>query len=242
VIFAGSAVGTDPESGKEYILGDWADSISAIAFQQRAWTGEMRTPETVAAMWNLIVFNDILEFDPLQMKVGDSAYLRDPGYQDALDDVMTTVYMPESLYASHFFNSTATALQHSNQDGTAVVIPGIDRLHAFKGLKVLLVKAETDRAGWRGDLVIADAITQNTKYDLHRAGARVTAVMLKPGVGYDHGFPIHHPRETLQIITAFAESTAELGAAQVESIVGRGAATVYPDGERNWEREAFGGF
>ncbi|MCX6092401.1 MAG: hypothetical protein NTX23_06005, partial [Candidatus Bipolaricaulota bacterium] len=112
----------------------------------------------------------------------------------------------------------------------------------FLGKNVLLVKAQTDRSAWRGDLVIADSITQNTKYDLHRAGARVTAVMLKAGIGYDHGFPIHHPRETLQIITAFAESTAELGVAQVESIVGRGAASVYPDGERDWEREAFGGF
>ena len=242
VIFAGSAVGTDPESGKEYALGDWADSIRAVAFQQRSWTGEMRTPETVAAMWNLIVFNDILKFDPLHMKVGDSAYLHDPGYQDALDDVMTTVYMPESLYASHFFNSTAETIEHENSDGTTVAVPGSDRLAAFRGLRVLLVKAETDRLRWRGDLVIADSITQNTKYDLHRAGARVTAVMLKPGIGYDHGFPIHHPRETLQMITAFAETTAELGGAEVESIVGRGAATVYADGERNWEREAFGGF
>jgi hypothetical protein len=123
-----------------------------------------------------------------------------------------------------------------------VVIPGTDRLSGFLGKNVLLVKAQTDRSAWRGDLVIADSITQNTKYDLHRAGARVTAVMIKPGIGYDHGFPIHHPRETLQIITTFAEATAELGAAQVESIVGRGAATVYPDGETDWEREAFGGF
>jgi pimeloyl-ACP methyl ester carboxylesterase len=242
VIFAGSAVGTDPESGEEYVLGDWADSIRAVAFQQRTWAGEMRTPETVAAMWNLIVFNDILKFDPLHMKVGDSAYLRDPGYQDALDDVMTTVYMPESLYASHFFNSTAETIEHENSDGTTVAMPGFDRLAAFRGLRVLLVKAETDRLRWRGDLVIADSITQNTKYDLHRAGARVTAVMLKAGIGYDHGFPIHHPKETLQLITAFIKASSELSSAHVEPIFGQGNAVIYSDKETEWEREAYGGF
>jgi pimeloyl-ACP methyl ester carboxylesterase len=242
VIFAGNTVGTDPVSGKRYVPGDWADSISAIAFQQRAWTGEQCTPETVAATWNMIVFNDVLKFDPVHLKVTDPTYLDDPRYRDALADVLTTVYMPESLYVSHFFNSTATALQHSNQDGTAVVIPGIDRLHAFEGLKVLLVKAETDRLGWRGDLVIADSITQNTKYDLRRAGARVTAVMLRPDAGYDHGFPIHHPKETLRLIAAFVESASELSAPQLESIFGKGNATVYASKETDWERDVYGGF
>jgi hypothetical protein len=123
-----------------------------------------------------------------------------------------------------------------------VVIPGIDRLRAFEGLKVLLVKAETDRLGWRGDLVIADSITQNTKYDLRRAGARVTAVMLRPGAGYDHGFPIHHPEETLRLIAAFTESASELSAPQLESVFGKGNATVYASKETDWERDVYGGF
>ncbi len=242
VIFAGNTVGTDPETGKLYVLGDWADSISAIAFQQRSWSGANRTSETVSATWNMVVFNDILKFDPASFKVTDPTYLANPGYQIAIADVLTTVYMPESLYASHFFNSTAAAVQHTNRDGTTVTIPGADRLDAFEGLKVLLVKAETDRAGWRGDLVVDDSITQNTKYDLRRAGARVTVVMLRPGAGYDHGFPIHHPKETLQMIAAFAETRAELRAAQVESVFGEGNATVYADKETDWERETYGGF
>lgn len=242
VIFAGATVGTDPATGKLCIHGDWADSISAVAFQQRSWTGENRTPETVAATWNMIVYNDILKFDLSSLHVTDSTYLSNPGYERSIADVLTTTYMPESLYVSHRYNATATALEHTNHDGTKVVIPGTDRLSGFKGKNVLLVKGQTDRTAWRGDLVIADSITQNTKYDLRRAGARVTAVMLKAGIGYDHGFPIHHPKETLKLITTFVEAPSELGAAQLEPIFGQGNATIYPDKETDWEREAYGGF
>jgi pimeloyl-ACP methyl ester carboxylesterase len=242
VIFAGSTVGTDPESGKAYVPGDWADSMRAVAFQQRTWSGPNRTRETVAATWNMIVYNDILKFDLGRQVATDPSYLSDPGYENSIADVLTTVYMPQSLYASHRFNATATEVKHTNHDGTAVVIPGANRLAGFRGKNVLLVKAGTDRIGWRGDLVVADSITQNTKYDLRRAGARVTAVMLKPGIGYDHGFPIHHPAETLRLITAFIEARSELGTAQLEPIFGQGNATIYADGETDWEREAFGGF
>lgn len=242
VIFVGATVGTDPESGKLWIHGDWAESIGAVAFQQRSWTGKNRTPETVAAMWNMIVYNDILKFDLATLRVTDPAYLSDPGYERSIADVLTTTYMPESLYVSHRYNATAKALEHTNHDGTKVVIPGTDRLSGFLGKNVLLVKAQTDRSAWRGDLVIADSITQNTKYDLRRAGARVTAVMLKAGIGYDHGFPIHHPKETLQLITAFIKASSELSSAQVEPIFGQGNAVIYSDKETEWEREAFGGF
>ncbi|MCX6093113.1 MAG: alpha/beta hydrolase [Candidatus Bipolaricaulota bacterium] len=216
VIFVGATVGTDPETGKLCIHGDWAESIGAVAFQQRSWTGKNRTPETVAATWNMIVYNDILKFDLASLRVTDPAYLSDPGYERSIADVLTTTYMPESLYVSHRYN--------------------------FLGKNVLLVKAQTDRSAWRGDLVIADSITQNTKYDLHRAGARVTAVMIKAGIGYDHGFPIHHPKETLQLITAFIKASSELSSAQVEPIFGQGNAVIYSDKETEWEREAFGGF
>ena len=242
VAFGGPTAGTDPATGRAYGLGDWADSTSAIAFQQRSWTGPNRTPTTVAATWNFMVFNDILKFDPTRMQAADPTFIGSSTYKDALDDVLTTVYMPESLYASHVFNSTANALEHTNHDGTKVVIPGAGRLAAFRGLKVLLVKAHSDYAAWRGDLVIADSIMQNTKFDLRQAGARVTAILLAAGLGYDHGFPIHHAAETLRLITAFAEEEGELAASRAEAIFGRGAAAVYADAERSWEMEAYGGF
>jgi len=242
VLFAGATVGTDPATGKEYAPGDWADSVHAVAFQQRSWMGERRTLEVVAATWNMIVYNDVLKYDLARLQPTDSAYLNDPGYPPPIADVLTTVYMPESLYAAHRYNATATALGHTNHDGSQVVIPGTDRLAGFRGQKVLLVKAQTDRIAWRGDLVIADSITQNTKYDLRRAGARVTAVLLRPDLGYDHGFPIHHPRETLRLLTAFVETPSELTAEALEPIFGQGSFALYPDHETRWERETYGGF
>lgn len=242
VIFAGNTVGTDPQTGRRYVLGDWADSPRAVAFQQRFWGGESRTLGAVAAAWNLVVFNDILAYDLETMSVGDPAFLEAPSYDAVLADVLNTTYMPESLYASHMFNSTAGLLSHTNQDGTLVTIQGVDRLGAMDGLDVLLVKAQTDRLAWRGDLVIADSITQNTKYDLRAAGASATAVILKPGTGYDHGFPIHHPAETLQIITRFVEKAGRLDGEDAEAIFGSGVAVVYSSDERTWEREAYGGF
>jgi pimeloyl-ACP methyl ester carboxylesterase len=242
VIFVGSTVGADPVSGKTYSQGDWADSQEAVAFHQRSWMGENRTIETVASMWNTVVYNDILKLDPSRLVAGDPTYLGDPGYRDSIADVMTTVYMPESLYASHRHNATSTTLEHVNKDGTEVALPGTDRLDGFDGLDVLLVKAKTDRIHWRGDLVIDDSITRNTKYDLRCAGARVTAIMIEPDIGYDHGFPIHHPMETLELICAFAKSPSNVDAETIESIFGEDGAIVYPSNETDWELEWYGAF
>ena len=120
--------------------------------------------------------------------------------------------------------------------------PGTDRTAAFDGKRVLLVKAQTDRISWRGDLVIDDSITKNTKYDLRRAGATVTAVMLHADTGYDHGFPIHHPAETIQLIAAFAEALDEPTAQVLNNIFGVETYDLYPDAETEWERAAYGGF
>jgi pimeloyl-ACP methyl ester carboxylesterase len=242
VLFAGNTVGDDPATGLSYSAGDWADSQSAVAFHQRSWGGENRTAVNASVIWNLVVFNDVLQFDPRLGIAADSTYLDNPGYLNAIEDVLSTVYMPESLYASHRFNATSSILQHTNRDGTSVSIPGADRTAAFDGKRVLLVKAQTDRISWRGDLVIDDSITRNTKYDLRQAGATVTAVMLHPNTGYDHGFPIHHPAETMQLITAFAESTKQLTDEALSSVFGVGTYDIYPDAETEWERKAYGGF
>ncbi|MEW5826912.1 MAG: alpha/beta hydrolase [Candidatus Bipolaricaulota bacterium] len=242
VMFSPTTGGTDPQTGKHYALGDWADSIDAVAFQQRSLWGEQRSPEDMAAAWNLVVFNEVLAYDLARMSVGDPAYLETPAYRAVLEDVQKTQYMPESLYASHMFNFAAETLSHRNQDGAVVTLPGADRLDALAGLDVLLVKAETDRLRWRGDLVIADSITQNTKYDLRVAGANVTAVMLKSGRGYDHGFPIHRPAETLQLITAFVEAGTMDRSAAAAIFGSDDVAVVYSTDERDWERETYGGF
>ena len=242
VLFAGATTGTDPISGKTYAGGDWSDSLEAIVFHQRSWFGENRTADRVATVWNMVVFNDILKVDPTNGRATQPAYLDDPGYQNAIDDVLSIRYMPQSLDASHRFNGTAQTLSHTNQDGTVVSIPGEDRLSSFAGMPVLLVKATTNRATWRGDLVIDDSITQNTKYDLKTAGARVTALLLDSDRGYDHGFPIHHPAETMRLVSAFAESLGEPTRESLDAVFGAGTYEVYSDEETSWEREAYGGF
>lgn len=242
VLFAGNTVGDDPETGLSYSTGDWADSQSAVAFHQRSWGGENRTAKNASVIWNMVVFNDVLKFDPLLGIAKEPTYLDNSGYLNAIEDVLSTVYMPESLYASHRFNATSSILQHTNRDGTSVSIPGADRTAAFEGKRVLLVKAQTDRTSWRGDLVIDDSITKNTKYDLRRAGATVTAVMLHADHGYDHGFPIHHPAETMQLIAAFAEASDEPTAQALNSVFGAGTYELYSNAEMEWEREAYGGF
>lgn len=242
VLFAGDTVGTDPATGKTYSAGDWADGLAAVAFQQRTCGGENRTVERVKAVWNGAVFNEVLEIDPRADRVGDSTYLEDPGYEAVIADVLETVTMPESLYACHRFNASDTAVSHTNRDGAVVIIPGTDRLGGVAGKPVLLVKAKTARAMWRGDLVIDDSITRNTKADLRHAGATVTAVLPDPNTGYDHGFPIRYPRETLYLITAFAESGGSPDAERLDEVFGPGTYALYGDEETAWEKEAYGGF
>jgi len=249
VLFAGSTVGHDPTSGRSYVFGDWAGSLAAVAFHQRSWFGEERTRETVSNLWNAIVFNDVRALRASTESADSFGALGAEAYGRLLEDVLSIRYMPESLYAAHRFNLTDRPLAHTNADGALVSVSGTDRLDAFSGKRVLLIKAETDRLGWRGDLVIDDSITRNTKFDLRSAGADVTAVMIRPGLGYDHGFPLHHPQETWALIRWFIEADAiETEEAEAEadsalrSILGDGAFTRYASSERSWELEEHGGF
>lgn len=241
VLFSGSTVGHDEKTGRTYMPGDWADSLAAVAFHQRGWSGDLRTPERVAWMWNMVVFNDILAVDPRTGKVAQPSFRDEPGYATAVDDVLSTRYMPESLYACHRFNLSATTVTHTNHDGTDVEIPGEDRLTGFDGKPVLLVKATTDRASWRGDLVIDDTITQNTKHDLRQAGATVSTVLLPAEVGFDHGLPIAHPGVVLGLIVAFAE-TGVVTAASLDGLLGVGGYTLYSHDHVGWAEGMYGGF
>ena len=243
VLFAGGTVGVDPQTGKSYRLGDWADSLEAVIFHQRAWIGENRTRENVESVWNAIVFNEILRYGLATAAPTDTTYFDDPGYGEAIDDVLQISYMPESLLASHRFNASPYDLEHTNQDGTFISIPGSGRIEGFAGKRVLLVKARTSRASWRGDLVIDDSITQNTKYDLREAGADVTAILIDAGQGFDHGFPFHHPEETLRLIAAFSSADAkERDESAYSEILGTSSYALYGNEERDWERSAYGGF
>ena len=242
VIFAPLTDGTDPVDGVTYRIGDWSDSLSATAFQQRLWEGENRTYSKLVSVWDMAVYNDILKYDIVESCLTDLAYKAHPFYEASLIDVFSIEYMPESLHSCHFFNSTATTLTHTNSNGTIVSISGTDETGAFDGKRVLLLKAKTDRTNWRGDLIIDDSITRNTKYDLKQGGAVVTAVIIAANEGYDHGFPIHHPLETLKVIAAFVEAPGELTSVELDPIIGNEKYTIYLDAETSWEWAVHGGF
>jgi len=242
VPFTPENAGTDPKTGKTYQSGDWVDSLSATVFHQRSWQGENRTYANVKSMWNMLVFNDVLKYSLANLKPTEEDFTKTPFYEDSLRDVLSVEYMPESLYASHMFNASFVTIRHANSDGTEVVIPCTGKISAFKGKKVLLVKARTDYMHWRGDLVVMDQVVQNTKYDLKQAGAHVEALIFEPNKGFDHGFPIDHPLETLKIICAFVEGRGTLKEDTLDHILGTDNYTFYPHEETSWEMKAYGGF
>lgn len=242
VFFNETTAGTDPATGKTYSPGDWADSLQAVAFQQRSWQGEARSFENVKLMWDMLVFNDILKYNPLTSTPQEPAFTANPFYLKALEDVLTVQYMPESLYACHMFNATSDPLKHINSDGTEVVIPGSGRITALAGKRVLLVKARSDYLNWRGDLVVMDGTFQNTKYDLKEVGAHVDAVLIEPDRGFDHGFPIDHPLQALKIITAFIAGKGKITDGDLDAILGEGNYTFYPHEETSWETGVYCGF
>ena len=242
VLFAGGTCGEEPASGTRYGFGDWADGLSAVAFQQRSRSGPGCTRDDVKSIWDAVVFNDVLKYDVATGSRTDEDAVQSSDYDALIDDVMSVRYMPESLYAAHRFNFSMQTVSHVNRDGTVVTIPGAGRLDGFAGKRVLLVKAKTDRSNWRGDLVLDDSITQNTKYDLREAGACVTAVVLQPGRGFDHGFPFHHPEETVSMVVGFIEADEEISQDALDEMLGEGTGVVYPSEDRSWERERYGGF
>jgi len=245
VSFAEAQVGTD-RAGQTWTAGDWVpvtddeNGIIGTEFQQRSWQGENRSYAGIAFTWDLVVFEDALKFDIAKFSVTDPTFKGSRNYVNALIDGLSIQYMPESLYYCHTLNVSNTDCTHTNADGTVVTIKGDGRLGSlFAGKNVMLVKAKTDFMNWRGDQVIYDNYTATTKYDLKQAGANVDAVLIEADQGFDHGFPIAKPYETVALIDAFIKGN--LSAATAANALG---ATVqfYPNSETTWETSVFTGF
>ncbi|MBB3224953.1 alpha/beta fold hydrolase [Pseudoduganella umbonata] len=250
--FNAGQAGTD-STGHAWANGDWvtvandAAGIAGTGFQQRSWQGDQRTYANVQATWDAVVYNDVLKYDISKAftpaAVTDPTFRASPNYNGSLLDGFTIQYMPESLYYSHKFNVSPVDVVKPapNADGTVVTIPGDGRLGAlFNGKRAMLVKATTDFAAWRGDQVIYDNYTATSKYDLKRAGADVTAVMINPNQGFDHGFPVARPLETVRLIDAFIKG--DVSAPGATSALGGAGVAVYPNGETAWETDTFTGF
>lgn len=250
--FNAGQAGTDA-AGHTWASGDWvtvasdAAGLAGTAFQQRSWQGEQRTYANVQATWDAVVYNDVLKYDIgkafTPAAVTDPTFRASPNYGASLLDGFTIQYMPESLYYAHKFNvSPVNVVKPApNADGSVVTIAGDGRLGTLMGGKrAMLVKASTDLAGWRGDQVIYDNYTATSKYDLKRAGANVTAVMINPNQGFDHGFPVARPLETVRLIDAFIKGDVSVPAA-ANALGGAGVA-VYPNRETAWETDTFTGF
>ncbi|GAB3414713.1 alpha/beta hydrolase [Massilia agilis] len=252
VSFNAGQAGTDA-AGHAWANGDWvtvtndAAGLAGTEFQQRSWQGDQRTYANVQATWDAVVYNDVLKYDISKAftaaAVTDPAFRAAPSYVNSLMDGFNIQYMPESLYYSHKFNVSPTDVVKGtpNADGSLVTIPGDGRLASLlTGKRALLVKATTDFATWRGDQVIYDNYTATSKYDLKRAGADVTAVMINPNQGFDHGFPVAHPLETVRLIDAFIKGNVTAGSAA--SALGNAGVAVYPNAETTWETATFTGF
>lgn len=252
VSFNAGQAGVDA-AGHAWANGDWvsvandAAGLTATEFQQRSWQGEQRTYANVQATWDAVVYNDILKYDISKAftagAVVDPTFRASPSYANSLLDGFNVQYMPESLYYSHKFNVSPIDVVKGtpNADGSVVTIPGDGRLATlFGGKRALLVKATTDFAMWRGDQVIYDNYTATSKYDLKHAGADVTAVMINPNQGFDHGFPVARPLETVRLIDAFIKGNVTAGSAA--SALGNAGVAVYPNVETTWETATFTGF
>ncbi|MDR3672875.1 MAG: alpha/beta hydrolase [Holophaga sp.] len=248
VSFNASTAGTDG-NGKVWAAGDWIETgndaagIVATYFQQRSWQGDQRTLADIGSVWNMTVYNDILQYDINHFTFTDpGGFAVTPAYLNSLNDCLTIQYMPQSLYYAHRFNVSPqdVVAPTPNSDGTTVTIPGTGALGtALAGKNILWVKAATDFATWRGDQVIYDNYAQTSKYDMKRAGATVTAVLIGAGQGYDHGFPIEHPLETVRLLDTFCKGNLSAGTAA--TALGGAALTLYPSSETSWETSVFTG-
>lgn len=252
VSFNAGQAGTDP-LGQVWANGDWvtvtddAKGIVATEFQQRSWQGDQRTFTNVQNIWDMLVYNDILKYDIAQAftpaAITDPTFRASPNYTNSLYDGFNIQYMPESLYYAHKFNVTGSNVVKpaANADGAVVTIPGDGRLGTLlSGKKAMLAKASTDFGTWRGDQVIYDNYTATSKYDLKQAGATVDAVMINPNQGFDHGFPVAKPLETVRLIDAFIKGT--LSAASAPTALGGATVNFYPNAETTWETSVFTGF
>ena len=252
VSFNASQAGTD-STGHVWAAGDWvtvtndANGMIGAEFQQRSWQGDNRTFANIQSTWNLVVYEDVLKYDITKIftpaAITDPTFTTNLNYTNSLLDGLSIQYMPESLYFSHKFNvSTFDVVKPTpNGDGSGVTIPGDKRLGSIlSGKKALLVKSTTDFANWRGDQVIYDNYTATTKYDLKQAGATVTAIMINPNQGYDHGFPVSHPLEVVRLIDTFLKGM--LSPATASTALSGAALTLYPNSETTWETSIFTGF
>ena len=242
VPFSNSTGGTDPATGITWNPGDvfpTNDStvgIQAAGFHQRAWQGEAKTWNNATFIWDLLVFNDILQFDIVTYTIGDSTFKDSVAYYDTINDLFTIQYMPESLYYCTTNNVTANDITAGTNN---VTIPGSNSLkNNYTNINVMLVKAATADIGatglWRGDQIVFDIETQNTKYDLKQAGANVTAVLIGYNEGYDHGFPIAKSLETVKIIDTFLNGN--LTETNAANVLGVSAVTIYENSETIWEQ------
>lgn len=252
VAFNAGQAGTDP-AGQVWANGDWVsvtdDARGTIAteFHQRSWQGDQRTFTNVQNIWDMLVYNDVLKYDIAQAfmpaAVTDPTFRASPNYTNSLYDGFNIQYMPESLYFAHKFNVSGTDVVKPvvNADGAGVTIAGDGRLaNLLAGKKALLAKASTDFAAWRGDQVIYDNYTATSKYDLKQAGATVDAVMINPNQGFDHGFPVAQPLQTVRLLDAFIKGTLTAGTAP--GLLGGATVNYYPHSETAWETSVFTGF
>ncbi len=242
---AGQA-GTD-SAGQTWAIGDWvtvsddAKGIVGAGFQQRSWQGDQRTLANVKFVWDMVVYNDVLKYNLNTFSIGDATFTNDINYENSLLDGLYVQYMPESLYYAHKFNVSNFDVTNNNANGSVVTIAGDRRLGTLMtGKKALLVKASTDFANWRGDQVIYDNYTATSKYDLKQAGATVTAVMIDANQGYDHGFPVAKPLQTVRLIDAFLGGT--LTASSASTALGGATVKLYGNTETTWETSTFTGF
>lgn len=202
-------VGVD-SCGKEWKAGDWLptendhNGIDAAAFHQREWQGSNRTFIAIKGIWDSIVFNDELKFDPAHNLAGHSPLYDNPAYVNALSDCQDIQYMPESLFYAHTYNASGIKLEaRKNSDGEVVEIETGNTIDVFFGKRILLVKAKTDIENWRGDLVVDDESFSESYDDFLRVGAHVDSIHIDAGQGYDHGLIITRPAEMSTIIDQF---------------------------------------
>ena len=204
--------------------------IAATAFHQRAWQGMQRTPIAVKFIWDMTVFNDIGAYNLTGLTPTNFGFSFSPTYASIIQEEFNIKFMPESLYFLHKFNiSNDAGGEHVNSNGLKVTRAGDGRLgqHA-KGKKILLLKAATDYRNWRGDVVLPDHVITTSLADLTDSGAEVQAVLIDANQGYDHGFPLTKPVETVAILHRFLSgklTTAEdasqaLAGARVQLLVG----------------------
>ncbi len=223
VTFSEKTAGKD-NNGKIWRAGDWVpvhddtQEFSATRFQQRFWQGQQRTFQNIKNTWDALVFNDALKYNLLEGKAELIDLHTSPAYLNALEDCLSIQYMPASLFFTHTFNISGADLPSKiNSDGSQQRIPTRNKMAAFKGKNILLVKAQSDGQKWRGDMVIDDHSFFQTAQDLAKAQATVQTVLINAGQGYDHGLTITHPSELSELIHQYL--TEKLDQPRIENVL-----------------------